>query len=84
MRMRDMTFRIGCALPLLLVRGKATAARLAFSTPPLSSRCRYCLPQRSVGTTTTTTLPMALVPLPTDEREELLTVGAPTGEQYAT
>jgi hypothetical protein len=37
-----------------------------------------------VRTTTTTTLPMALVPLPTDELEELLTVGAPTGEQYAT
>jgi hypothetical protein len=84
MRLRDVTFRIGCALPLLLVRGKAAAARLAFSTPPLSSRRRYCLPQRSVGTTTTTTLPMALVPLPTDELEELLTVGAPTGEQYAT
>jgi hypothetical protein len=27
---------------------------------------------------------MALVPLPTDELQELLTVGAPTGEQYAT
>ena len=65
---------------LRLSQARAAACR------GMSSQPRF-LPQsplRTCSSGSSISRHMALVPLPTEELEQLLAVGAPTGEQYAT
>ena len=81
-----------CSLALILRARGADAFSLTPTTLCAITSKGPVLPRSQFQTSwhgfhskrTTSALNMALVPLPTEELEQLLSVGAPTGEQYAT